>query len=102
MDGFFDSWVRSTGIPAVRIKYSTTGRAPSVRVSGSVAYEQSPQRGVFSDFTTEIPLEIQLPGGARRVEWVRSADQTETFSFTLPQVPSRISVPTNLILATER
>ena len=102
VDGFFDSWVRSTGIPAVRIKYSTTGRAPSVRVSGSVAYEQSPQRGVFSDFTTEIPLEIQLPGGARRVEWVRSADQTETFSFTLPQVPSRISVPTNLILATER
>ena len=102
VDGFFDSWVRSTGIPAVRLRYNTTGRPPAVRVSGTVTYEQSTQRGVFGDFYTEIPLEIQLPGGARRVEWVRSADQAETFSFTLRQTPTRIGIATGLTLATER
>lgn len=102
VDTFFDNWVRSTGIPAIRVRYTTSGRAPSVRISGTVAYEQSAQRGVFGDFATEIPLEIQMPNGERRIEWVRSADRTETFSFTLPQVPSRIAIPSTYTLATER
>ena len=102
VDGFFDSWVRSTGIPAVRVRYSTTGKAPSVRVSGAVTYEQSPQRGVSSDFAAEIPLEITLPNGQQRIEWVRSSDKTESFSFTLTQAPPRIAVPPGATLATER
>jgi hypothetical protein len=102
MDGFFDSWVRSTGIPAVRVRFSTAGRAPSVRVSGTVAYEQSAQRGVASDFASEIPLEITLPNGQRRIEWVRSAEHGEAFSFTLPQVPTRIGIALGSTLATER
>jgi len=102
VDGFFDSWVRSTGIPLVRVRYSTTGRAPSIRISGSVSYEQSAQRGVFGDFSTEIPLEIQFANGQRRIEWVRSADRTEPFSFTLPQAPVRISIASGSTLASER
>ncbi|MEO5923974.1 MAG: M1 family aminopeptidase [Bryobacteraceae bacterium] len=102
VDGFFDSWVRSTGIPSARVRFTTTGRAPSVRVSGSIRYEQSAERGVFADFTTELPLEITLPNGQRRTEWVRSADHAETFSFTLPQAPTRISIATGSTLATDR
>lgn len=102
VDGFFDSWVRSTGIPSVRLRFTTTGRAPSVRVSGTVSYEQSAQRGVGGDFASEIPLEITLPNGQRRIEWVRSADHGEAFSFTLPQVPTRIGIAPGSTLATER
>jgi aminopeptidase N len=102
VDMFFDSWVRSTGIPVARVRFTTTGRAPSVRVSGTVTYEQSSQRGVFADFGTELPLEITLPNGTRRIEWVRSADRAEPFSFTLPQVPSKIDVASGATLATGR
>jgi hypothetical protein len=93
---FFDHWVRSTGIPSVRVRYSSTGRAPAVRVTGTVQYEQSQQRGVFGDFAAEIPLEISFANGERRIEWVRSADRAETFSFTLPRVAAGST------LATER
>jgi hypothetical protein len=102
VDSFFDSWVRSTGIPSVRVRYSTTGRAPSVRVSGGVSYEESSQRGVFGDFSSEIPLEITFANGQRRIEWVRSGDRNEPFSFTLPQAPTKISLATSSTLATER
>ena len=102
VDAFFDSWVRSTGIPAARVRFTTTGRAPSVRVSGTVTYEQSAQRGVFGDFAAELPLEITLPSGERRIVWVRSADRSEPFSFTLPQVPTRIGLAPGYTLATER
>ncbi len=102
VDAFFDSWIRSTGIPSVRLRYNTTGRAPSVKVSGSIDYEQSQQRGVFGDFTTDVPLEITLPNGQRRIEWVRSSDKNEPFSFTLPQAPTKIGLATTSTLATER
>ncbi len=102
VDTFFDSWVRSSGIPAARVRFTTTGRAPSVRVSGTVTYEQSAQRGVSGDFGTELPLEITLPNGTRRIEWVRTADRAEPFSFTLPQAPAKIGLASTATLATER
>jgi hypothetical protein len=102
MDSFFDNWVRSTGIPAVHLKYTSTGRAPSVRVTGTINFEQSPQRGVFADFTTDIPLDVTLPNGQHRVQWIHAGDHDEPFSFTLPQTPTRIVVMTNSTLATER
>lgn len=102
VDTFFDSWVRSTGIPSARVRFTTTGRAPTVRVSGTVTYEQSSQRGVFADFATELPLEITLPNGTRRIEWVHTSDRAEPFSFTLPQAPSRIGLASGATLATER
>lgn len=100
VDEFFDSWVRSTGIPAARVRYQTSGRAPSVRLTGSVTYERSSQRAVYSGFATELPLEIQFANGTRRIAWVRSADGTETFSLTLPSVPSRIAIAPGMTLAT--
>jgi hypothetical protein len=101
-EGFFASWVRSTGIPAVRIRYSTSGRAPNVRVQGTISYEDSAQRGVPADFDTELPLEIQFPNGERRIEWVRTGEGTEPFVLTLPRAPARISLASTFTLATER
>jgi hypothetical protein len=67
-----------------------------------VSYEESSQRGVFGDFSSEIPLEITFANGQRRIEWVRSGDRNEPFSFTLPQAPTKISLATSSTLATER
>jgi hypothetical protein len=98
VDNFFDSWVRSTGIPAIHVRYSTTGREPAVTVTGTVIAEATGNR----DFAADIPLEIQFPGGDKRVEWVRSSDRAEPFTIVLPRTPSRISVAENMTLATER
>ncbi len=86
----------------MRVRYSVTGRAPQVKVTGTIQYERSAERGVGSDFATEIPLEIQMPNGQRSIEWVRSGEQPEAFSFTLRQAPTRITVPANMTLASER
>jgi hypothetical protein len=98
IDDFFASWVRSTGLPEVRVRFSTSGRAPEVKVSGSIDYNGSNLR----DFATEIPIEIQFPGGERRIEWVHSSGRTEPFTMTLPRVPTRIGIAQNLTLAYER
>ena len=102
VDAFFDSWVHSTGVPSVRIRYSTSGRAPAVRVTGTVVYENSEARGVHEDFATELPLEVTLANGTRRVEWIKSEDGTQRFSFDLPQVPTKIELLSNATLATSR
>ncbi|MFM2124858.1 MAG: hypothetical protein RL328_1309 [Acidobacteriota bacterium] len=102
VDAFFDSWVHSTGIPSVRVRYSTTGRAPSVRVTGTVVYEDSSSRGVHEDFMTELPFEVTLANGTRRIEWVKTEDGTQPFSFTLPQAPTKIELLSNATLATSR
>lgn len=102
IEALFDSWVRSTGIPQVRLKYSSSGKAPQVKVTGSVEYEKSDERSVSGDFSTEIPLEIQYANGQRSIEWVRSGDRPMPFTLTLRQAPVRISVATTHTLATSR
>ncbi len=102
IDAVFDSWIQSTGVPSVRVRYTSTGRAPSVRVSGTIVYENSEERGVHSDFATELPLEITFANGTRRIEWVRSEEGTQPFSLTLPQPPTKIELLSTATLATSR
>jgi aminopeptidase N len=102
IESLFDSWVRSTGIPQVRVKYSASGKAPLVTVKGTVEYEKSDDRGVGSDFESWIPLEVQYANGQRTIEWVRSGDKPEAFTLTLRQVPVKVTVATTMTLATSR
>jgi aminopeptidase N len=102
IEELFDSWVRSTGIPQVRVKYSASGKAPLVTVKGTVEYEKSDERGVGSDFETMIPLEVQYANGQRTIEWVKSGDKPETFTLTLRQAPVKVTVATTMTLATSR
>lgn len=100
IESMFDSWVRSTGIPQVRVKYSASGKAPLVTVKGSVEYEKPEDRGVGSDFESMIPLEVQYVNGQRSIEWVKSGDRPEAFTLTLRQAPVKMSVATTMTLAT--
>ena len=89
MDAFFDNWVYSTGIPALRVKYSVMGKAPSWKISGTV--EQS---AVDDDFSVDIPVDIQFAKGAPQTVWVRTSSDPVPFSATLKQAPVRVEIRT--------
>jgi hypothetical protein len=97
MEGFFDNWVYSTGIPTLRLKYSVRGKAPLWKISGTV--EQS---AVDDNFSVDIPVEIQFAKGAVQTIWVRTSNQPASFSATLKQPPSRVDVPVGVSVLASR
>jgi hypothetical protein len=98
MEGFFDNWVYSTGIPTLRVKYSVKGKAPTWKISGTV--EQS---AVDDNFSVDVPVEIQFAKGAPQTVWVRTSSQPASFSATLKQLPVRADVPAGVsVLATRK
>lgn len=88
IDSFFDTWVYSTGIPALSVRTSMKGVAPAIRLTGTV--EQS---GVEDDFSAEIPVEIQYAKGPSETVWVETSMEPTEFSATLKQIPLKISIP---------
>jgi aminopeptidase N len=88
VDSFFDTWVYSTGIPALKVNFTTKGIAPAVRLSGSV--EQS---GVADDFSIEAPVEIQFAKGTPQIVWVETTNSGAVFNATLKQAPVKVSIP---------
>jgi hypothetical protein len=88
MEAFFDNWVYSTGIPALRVRYAVKGQAPSWKVTGTV--EQS---AVDDNFSVDIPVEIQFAKGATQTVWVRTSNEPVSFSVTLKQPPGRVEIP---------
>ncbi|HEY4364028.1 MAG TPA: M1 family aminopeptidase [Bryobacteraceae bacterium] len=89
IDSFFDTWVYSTGIPALKATYTAKGVAPAIRITGTV--EQS---GVADDFSTQVPVEIQLPKGPPQIVWVDTTNSGAVFNVTVKQPPVKISIPT--------
>ncbi|MCL4855568.1 MAG: hypothetical protein KJZ78_29740, partial [Bryobacteraceae bacterium] len=85
LEAFFEQWVYGTGIPALKLNYSTKGKPPSVRISGTV--EQS---GVDSTFSALVPVEIQFGKRNSIVRWVRTSEEPAEFSVTVPQPPVRV------------
>jgi hypothetical protein len=97
-DAFFENWVYSTGIPALKLAYTAKGVPPSVKISGSV--EQS---GVDDDFSMEAPVEIQFAKGPPQVIWVQTSNDGAVFSAILKQAPVKVSIPAGRgVLAVKR
>jgi hypothetical protein len=88
IDSFFDTWVYSTGIPALKVNYTAKGVAPAIRISGTV--EQS---GVGDEFSIEAPVEVQFAKGPPQIIWVDTTNAGAVFSATLKQPPVKVSVP---------
>jgi aminopeptidase N len=93
MDVFFDNWVYSTGVPALKLKSATrvvpsATAAPTVRLTGTV--EQS---DVDADFSVDVPVEIQFAKGAPQILWVRTANEPVPFSATVREAPVRVVIP---------
>jgi hypothetical protein len=93
LEAFFDQWVYGTGIPTLKLSYSTQGRAPTVKLTGTVA-----QSDVDSEFTVQVPVEIEC-GHTRQVKWVRTSNSPVPFTVTLPQMPTKVVLDTSNILA---
>ncbi len=85
LEGFFEQWVYSTGIPTFKLQSSVHGKAPSLRVTGTVTQADAPE-----DFSTWVPVEIQFPKGKPLVHWVKTSNGAASFSATVRQAPARV------------
>jgi hypothetical protein len=87
LETFFDQWVYGTGIPSLKFSYTTTGKAPSLKVAGVLT-----QSGVDDDFTALVPVEVQFARGAPVTRWIRSSSDPVRISIPVAQVPLKVSL----------
>ncbi len=92
IDSFFENWVYSTGVPSLKLKYALKGTAPTRKLTGTIT-----QAGVDDDFSVEVPVEIQFAKGAPQTIWVRTSNETATFSVTVRQTPTRVVLPASVL-----
>lgn len=85
LENFFDEWVYGTGIPTLKLSYSVKGKAPAIRLSGTVT-----QSEVDEGFSVPVPLQIQLGHGKTITHWVRTTEGTASFSVALRQAPVKV------------
>jgi aminopeptidase N len=93
LEAFFEQWVYSTGIPTLQLNYSVRGRAPDLKLTGSVS-----QSNVDSEFSTQVPVEIQC-GATRQVTWVRTSSSPAEFTLALKRAPTKVALDTSSVLA---
>ena len=96
LEVFFEQWVYGTGVPTLKLSYAVHGRPPAVKLAGSVA-----QSDVDSEFTVQVPVEIEC-GGTRRVEWVRTSNSPVDFTIALKDAPTRVVLDTSRVLAVSK
>jgi hypothetical protein len=84
---FFDQWVYGTGIPALKLSHSVRGKAPSLKLVGTIT-----QTGVSDDFTVLVPVEVQYARGKSTTHWVRTSSEPVSFSLALRQPPTRVTL----------
>jgi aminopeptidase N len=86
LEEFFDQWVYNTGIPALKLSWSLKGKAPALKLVGTLT-----QSEVSDDFSVAVPVEIQFPGRVKPVvQWVNTGSETVTFTVALRQAPSKV------------
>jgi hypothetical protein len=94
LEAFFEQWVYSTGIPSIKMTHSVQGKAPQLRVTGTVVQSDAPE-----DFSVLVPVEIQFAKGKPVVRWVRTANGSVSFSVPVRQAPSKVVLdPDNSVL----
>jgi aminopeptidase N len=95
LEAFFEQWVYATGIPTLKMSYSIKGKAPSLVLTGTVK-----QSDVAEDFSTLVPVEIQLARGTAVTEWVATDSDPVSFTVKLKQMPLKVVLdPGGAVLA---
>jgi aminopeptidase N len=87
LENFFEQWVYGTGIPSLKMTYSVKGKAPALRVAGTV--EQS---DVDEDFSVLVPVEIQVARGRTITHWVQSGSAPASFSVPVSARPAKVTL----------
>jgi hypothetical protein len=93
IDTFFDNWVYATGVPTLKVQSSIRG----LKASGTVT-----QSGVSSDFSVEVPVEIQFAKGPSRIVWVQTSTDPVSFSVTLKEQPIRVNLAPFSVLSAKK
>ena len=87
LESFFEQWVYGTGIPTLKLSYTLKGKAPAVKLVGTLTQSQA-----GDDFSVLTPVEIQVARGRTITHWVRSANEPVTFTVPLQQAPLKVSL----------
>ncbi len=85
LENFFDTWTAGTGIPNLKLSWTTKGVAPKITLTATVT-----QTGVPDDFTDAVPVEIQLAKGKPVTRWVRVSNEPATLTVVLPSTPTKV------------
>ena len=93
LEAFFDQWVYETGVPALKLEYKISGKAPLWRVTGTVT-----QSGVGEDFVTEAPVEIQLARLKPITVVVRASNEPVPFTATAKALPTKVAIDSRSVL----
>jgi hypothetical protein len=94
LTSFFDQWIYGTGVPTLKLSWAVKGKAPDVRLVGTVT-----QADVVEDFTALVPVEIQPAHGPAITRWVRTSSDPVTFTVALNQAPAKVVLdPHNAVL----
>ncbi|MEI9971836.1 MAG: M1 family aminopeptidase [Ignavibacteriota bacterium] len=87
LETFFEQWIDGTGIPALKLSYSVKGKAPQLRLVGTLT-----QSDVEADFSTLVPVEIEVARGQTLTQWVRTVTGITTFTVPLTQAPLKVAL----------
>ena len=87
LEAFFEQWVYGTGIPSLKLAWSIKGKAPSLRLVGTLT-----QSDAGEDSSTSVPVEIQAARGRTITQWVRSSTDPVTFTVALTQPPLKVAL----------
>jgi hypothetical protein len=87
LETFFEQWVNGTGIPSLKLSYALKGKAPQLRLVGTLK-----QSEVEPDFSTLVPVEIEVARGQTITQWVRTGGDAVTFTVPLTQAPLKVAL----------
>jgi hypothetical protein len=87
LEAFFAQWIEGTGIPDLKLTWSVKGKAPALRLTGTVR-----QSEVDDDFSVRVPVEIQVARGKSITHWVRTAGEPVSFTVPLRQPPLKVTL----------
>jgi hypothetical protein len=87
LEAFFEQWVYGTGIPSLKLAWSIKGKAPSLRLAGTLT-----QSDAGEDSSVIAPVEIQVARERTITQWVRSANAPVTFTVALKQPPLKVTL----------
>ncbi len=94
LEAFFDQWVYSTGVPKLSLSYKVTGNAPAAKVQGTIT-----QSDVDEDFSTMVPVQVQVTAKRTLTEWVQTSGDAVPFTVDTQTLPSKVALdPGNVIL----
>lgn len=96
LESFFETWVYGTGIPTLKMTYTVRGKAPALRLTGTIT-----QTDVDDDFSCAVPIEVYPAKGAPILHWVHTSNEPVTFTLPLKQ-PAKAVLPATAVLAVRK